>query len=235
MTQNPTNATYWKKRAAEAEASTAALRAQLASAVAERDEARKELGRERMAHSNTISQRDAAEDAADGLAYAIADQEVIGEHSNLNNPWANALEQLEIQQTELDAATARADELAARVEALEARMKGMDRIIDECDIGESSELVDAYNALPNALTPAASLAAHDRKVLEEACGRIAQVPGIYAALGAKGVALLEVTILNQDPAGSTAPTSETLDKFDAAMQPYYGDTGAAPEAQKGGE
>lgn len=38
-----------------------------------------------------IDQRD-AQDWADKLAYAIAPQSVIGEHSNSNNPWANALE-----------------------------------------------------------------------------------------------------------------------------------------------
>ena len=41
-----------------------------------------------------IAERDLAEEAADRLAYAIAPVEVIGEHSNCNDPWANALEVL---------------------------------------------------------------------------------------------------------------------------------------------
>ncbi|PWK81663.1 hypothetical protein C8D88_11674 [Lentzea atacamensis] len=44
-----------------------------------------------------IDERDSAEEWADKLAYAIAPVEVIGEHSNANNPWANALEFLESQ------------------------------------------------------------------------------------------------------------------------------------------
>ena len=41
-----------------------------------------------------IDQRDRYHDWADKLAQAISDhmREDIGEHSNLNNPWANALE-----------------------------------------------------------------------------------------------------------------------------------------------
>lgn len=39
-----------------------------------------------------IDERDRIEEWADKLAYAIAPQSVIGEHSSANNPWANALE-----------------------------------------------------------------------------------------------------------------------------------------------
>ncbi len=55
-----------------------------------------------------IELRDAYHEAADGLAYHIAPPEVIGEHSNLNDPWHNALEALDAErqqhQLSLDAA-----------------------------------------------------------------------------------------------------------------------------------
>jgi len=42
-----------------------------------------------------IDERDYCEERADALAYAIAPIESIGEHSNLCDPWANAIEYLE--------------------------------------------------------------------------------------------------------------------------------------------
>jgi hypothetical protein len=42
-----------------------------------------------------IKERDYFEEWADKLAYAIAPVEIIGEHSNVNNPYQNALEYLE--------------------------------------------------------------------------------------------------------------------------------------------
>ena len=66
-----------------------------------------------------IEQRDRAETAADKLAYSIAPVEVIGEHSNLNNPWENALERLQIffngnEAGEQEAHTAGAAEMVER-------------------------------------------------------------------------------------------------------------------------
>lgn len=45
-------------------------------------------------HTNTIDQRDNAQEWADKLAEAIADtfKVSIGEHSNVNSPWVNAHE-----------------------------------------------------------------------------------------------------------------------------------------------
>ncbi len=56
-----------------------------------------ELDAEERAHLQTIDDRDKAQDAADKLADAIATLfgEEIGEHSNLNCPWYNALEIIE--------------------------------------------------------------------------------------------------------------------------------------------
>lgn len=42
-----------------------------------------------------IAERDQYHDWADTLAYAVAPLEEIGEHSNVNNPWQNALDILE--------------------------------------------------------------------------------------------------------------------------------------------
>jgi len=53
------------------------------------------LAREERDHLRTIDQRDAAQDWADRLAYAIAPLDVIGEHSNMNDPWHNALDHLD--------------------------------------------------------------------------------------------------------------------------------------------
>lgn len=42
--------------------------------------------------TQTIEERDNAIEWADRLAYAIAPESVIGEHSSLNNPWQNAID-----------------------------------------------------------------------------------------------------------------------------------------------
>lgn len=42
--------------------------------------------------SETIDDRDQAHEIADKLAYAVAPEEVIGEHSSMNCPWTNALD-----------------------------------------------------------------------------------------------------------------------------------------------
>ncbi|MCD0164604.1 hypothetical protein [Deinococcus sp. 12RED42] len=76
--------------------------AALAAAEAERDALRAalervegDLARERSTHSETIDQRDTAQEAADRLAYALFSIDEIGEHSSSNCPWENAAERLE--------------------------------------------------------------------------------------------------------------------------------------------
>lgn len=59
---------------------------------AEVDRLRSELAREQRLHGDTIDDRDRAQDMADKLAYAVAPETVIGEHTADNSPWANALE-----------------------------------------------------------------------------------------------------------------------------------------------
>lgn len=44
--------------------------------------------------TEALRERDEAQEWADRLAYAVAPVEVIGEHSNLNSPWQNALDVL---------------------------------------------------------------------------------------------------------------------------------------------
>lgn len=82
-------------RQSESVPALAALVEQMAQRIEELEGACK---REEEAHLITIRQRDAAEEAADTLAHGIAKLydpskdaiEVIGEHSNLNCPWAQA-------------------------------------------------------------------------------------------------------------------------------------------------
>lgn len=59
---------------------------------AEVDRLRAELAKEERRHGDTIDDRDRAQDAADKLAYAVAPEDVIGEHTADNSPWQNALE-----------------------------------------------------------------------------------------------------------------------------------------------
>lgn len=82
---------------------------------------RVELDRESAAHEVTISQRDAAEEWADKLAYAVAPIEVIGEHSNLNNPWEQAYN--------LVRSDANVQALTFRIAALEAELAAANETI----------------------------------------------------------------------------------------------------------
>ena len=78
------------RRADAAERNEARAVSKARPLVAERDALAERLAAEESAHGVTIAQRDAAETAADRLAYAIAPVAVIGEHSSMNDPWANA-------------------------------------------------------------------------------------------------------------------------------------------------
>ncbi len=119
-------------------------------------------------HDNTVRRRDFAEDWADKLAYAIESEEVIGEHSNVNNPWENALALIEDWNEKANAERTRADELAARCEALE---KTGDALLMKLQkqpgpIFEDEDYT-AFRDFAQALyiKPPASLAAHDSRVL----------------------------------------------------------------------
>lgn len=70
------------------------------------------LAREERLHGDTIDDRDRATDMADKLAYAVASEDVIGEHTADNSPWANALELItpaaEVERLRAELATANA-------------------------------------------------------------------------------------------------------------------------------
>lgn len=66
-----------------------------------------------------IDERDQATEAADCLAYAIGDGEAIGEHSNVNDPWGNALDLLVTEREKAAVVTRERDELAATVRRVE--------------------------------------------------------------------------------------------------------------------
>lgn len=68
-----------------AAAEIAELRTQL-------DTAERQLQRLDRALGETIDDRDHFHEMADKLAYAVAPEEVIGEHSSMNCPWENALD-----------------------------------------------------------------------------------------------------------------------------------------------
>lgn len=85
------------ERARVAEGLLAAARADLLAVREQLAEERAAVTREEISHGHTIDQRDRAQGAADALAYAIAPQEEIGEHSSGNDPWANALEALQVE------------------------------------------------------------------------------------------------------------------------------------------
>ena len=78
---------------------------------AENDRLTTKLAAEERLHGDTIDDRDRFHDMADKLAYAIAPEEVIGEHSSMNCPWDNALD--------LITPKAEVDKLRARVAELE--------------------------------------------------------------------------------------------------------------------
>jgi hypothetical protein len=78
---------------------------------------REALVREERLHGDTIDDRDRFHEVADQLAYAVAPEEVIGEHSSMNCPWTNAYE-LITPKVEVDKLRARVTELeGAAVEA----------------------------------------------------------------------------------------------------------------------
>lgn len=75
-----------------------------------------------------MAERDAHSDALDRFALAVAPEEVIGEHSSGNNPWANAFE-LVTPAAEVDALRARLAELTA-ASPWERAVAGLNALVD---------------------------------------------------------------------------------------------------------
>lgn len=118
--------------------------------------------REERAHLETIDQRDQAEAAADMLARDIAriTGEAIGEHSNLNSPWANAHEAAEeyiaastpSQSDVIEKCARVAEERAVQLRALAANhvARGMSRTASQID--NKADLADNIAAAIRKLT-----------------------------------------------------------------------------------
>lgn len=84
---------------------------------------RRDLQREKVAHGETVDQRDRAEEWADKLAYAVAPIDVIGEHSSGNSPWGNALD---LVTPDAEVKRLRRELEAAVLRSIEARNPGID-------------------------------------------------------------------------------------------------------------
>ncbi|MFD8839811.1 hypothetical protein [Streptomyces griseofuscus] len=74
--------------------------------------------------SETIDDRDRIHDMADKLAYAVAPEEVIGEHSSMNCPWENALD-LITPMAEVDKLRAQLDATARLAGRLETKLRNL--------------------------------------------------------------------------------------------------------------
>ena len=110
------------------------------------------LAKEESAHIETIKQRDRAEEAADNLAYEIAPVEVIGEHSNLNNPWSEALDYLSSGKREEDARAAERKRCAGKVNDLRVEiMAAVDLGVKKTGKLSTSEQ-DVFDATTGMLT-----------------------------------------------------------------------------------
>lgn len=77
------------------------LRRESESTQTENDRLRAALAEAEAREGRLLQARDEAREAADRLAYACFSVEEIGEHTNLNCPWANAAERLEALATAL--------------------------------------------------------------------------------------------------------------------------------------
>lgn len=86
-----------RSRVAELEGDLSVARLQLGARICTECPAKERVAKEERAHSVTMDERDQYHEMADKLADAIAAHfgEDIGEHSNLNCPWTQALELIE--------------------------------------------------------------------------------------------------------------------------------------------
>lgn len=102
----------YEARAICAAGPLAQLREEHDALIAEIRRLRDALACEERLHGDTIDDRDRAADMADKLAYAVASEGVIGEHTADNSPWANALQLItpaaEVERLRAELATANA-------------------------------------------------------------------------------------------------------------------------------
>lgn len=119
---------------------------------AERDRLRKALADEEVAHLETIRHRDFCERWADKLASGVGDIELIGEHSNLNNPWETAYGLMRTL-AEFQAVEAERDELLAACKAIHEGLRRYGLQIDEL-FGHDERLTDAIGMVTEAIAHA---------------------------------------------------------------------------------
>ncbi|SFY52091.1 hypothetical protein [Streptomyces sp. F-1] len=108
---------------------------------------RAKLAREERAHGETIDDRDHFHDMADKLAYAVAPEEVIGEHSSMNCPWENALDlitpmaEVEKLREELERQTALAEQGARANRELSRLRAELAAVRTKVVVTEADEIV----------------------------------------------------------------------------------------------
>ncbi|MFH8336925.1 hypothetical protein [Streptomyces sp. AM6-12] len=123
-----------------------AMAAEIRRLRAENNQLATRLAAEERAHGETIDDRDHFHDMADKLAYAVAPEEVIGEHSSMNCPWENALDlitpmaEVEKLREELERQTALAEQGARANRELSRLRAVVAAVIAEHEKGEHNGL-----------------------------------------------------------------------------------------------
>lgn len=129
------------------------------------------LAREERLHGDTIDDRDRFHDAADKLAYAVAPEEVIGEHSSMNDPWENALD-LITPKAEVDKLRARVAELEGPAVEARAALAALCYDLEDPGTAALSALYLLQRATVGVETPrddaVEALARHDAQVIRKA-------------------------------------------------------------------
>jgi hypothetical protein len=107
------------------------LRAELATA-------HEQAARTDRQFDQVLRERDDLHDIADKLAYAVAPEEIIGEHSSMNDPWENALDLItpmaEVDKLRVQIATARSEAFREAAEALYAQAQRLAGEYNDSDI-----------------------------------------------------------------------------------------------------
>ncbi|MGW3825718.1 hypothetical protein ACWEAF_26280 [Streptomyces sp. NPDC005071] len=127
-----------------------------------------------------MAERDGMHDALDQFALTVAPEDVIGEHSSGNNPWANALELL-TPMAEVDRLRA---EQAARIVELETALAAAGRSLSSFIFDSDDPSTDAlgaqwlyWQAMPLADDPFVQPRAFRSSVFSEAAKAVEEMDG----------------------------------------------------------